>query len=59
MLASGTDLGPLMGVPVAIKDLFAVNGMPTTAGSRVDVSKWSVRGKLCEPAPPRRLRNIG
>ena len=38
LLASGTDLGPLMGVPVAVKDLFAVEGMPTTAGSNVDVS---------------------
>ena len=37
LLASGTDLGPLMGVPVAIKDLFAVEGMPTTAGSCIDV----------------------
>lgn len=37
LLASGTDLGPLMGVPVAIKDLFAVEGMPTTAGSEIDV----------------------
>ncbi len=25
LLAAGTDLGPLMGVPVAIKDLFAVD----------------------------------
>lgn len=33
LLASGTDLGPLMGVPVGIKDLFAVNGMPVTNGS--------------------------
>jgi aspartyl-tRNA(Asn)/glutamyl-tRNA(Gln) amidotransferase subunit A len=38
LLASGTDLGPLMGVTVALKDIFAVDGMPVTAGSIVDVS---------------------
>jgi len=34
-LAAGTDRGPLHGVPISIKDLFDVRGVPTTAGSRV------------------------
>ena len=37
-LAGGEDHGPLMGVPVALKDLIATEGMPTTAGSNVDVA---------------------
>ena len=35
---TGTDLGPLMGVPIAIKDICAVEGMPTTNGSMVETS---------------------
>jgi aspartyl-tRNA(Asn)/glutamyl-tRNA(Gln) amidotransferase subunit A len=38
LLAAGTDLGPLMGVPMAIKDLVAIDGMPVSAGSNADVS---------------------
>lgn len=34
---AGTDLGPLMGLPVSVKDLFAVDGMPITAGSHMAV----------------------
>ena len=37
-LAAHTDLGPLMGVPIAVKDLYASAGMPMAAGSRVDVA---------------------
>ena len=37
LLDARVDLGPLMGVPIALKDLYAVDGMPLTAGSRVDV----------------------
>lgn len=34
LLASGRDLGPLHGIPYAVKDLYDVVGLPTTAGSR-------------------------
>lgn len=33
-LAKGKDRGPLHGIPVAIKDLFATEGILTTAGSK-------------------------
>ena len=35
MRAAGADLPPLAGVPITIKDLFAVRGEPTRAGSAV------------------------
>ena len=31
----GEPLGPLAGVPVAVKDVFTTVGMPTTCGSRI------------------------
>ena len=34
-LAAGQDRGPLHGIPIALKDLFATRGVRTTGGSRV------------------------
>ena len=34
-LTSGRDRGPLHGVPIAVKDIIDVRGIPTTAASRV------------------------
>ena len=33
--AAGEELGPLAGVPVAVKDVFTYEGAPTTCGSRI------------------------
>src|SRR6202050_1850305 len=33
--ANGEELGPLAGVPGAVKDVFTTKGMPTTCGSRI------------------------
>ncbi|MBB3173453.1 AtzE family amidohydrolase [Endobacter medicaginis] len=57
-LARGEDPGPLTGVPVAVKNLFDIAGLPTRAGSKV-------LGALGLPPPTRdatalaRLRGAG
>lgn len=54
-LARGESLGPLHGIPLAIKDLFDLAGFPTTAGSRILAD-----GEAAETAEPvRRLIEAG
>lgn len=38
-LEAGEQLGPLAGVPIAVKDLYCTAGVPTTAGSRM-LADW-------------------
>ncbi|MBW7972185.1 AtzE family amidohydrolase [Bradyrhizobium sp. BR 10289] len=35
-IAAGKDVGPLAGVPFAVKNLFDVTGLPTRAGSKIN-----------------------
>lgn len=39
LLANGVDLGPLMGLPVSVKDLFVVDGITTHAGSNLPLQE--------------------
>jgi aspartyl-tRNA(Asn)/glutamyl-tRNA(Gln) amidotransferase subunit A len=54
-LSAGEDLGVLMGVPVAVKDIFAVDGTEIHAGSRMRVD--DLVGP--EGSFVRRLRDLG
>ncbi len=45
--AAGRDLGPLQGIPVSVKDLYGVRGLPTYAGSpRPLPREWEREGPL-------------
>ncbi len=41
------DTGPLMGLPVSVKDLFGVNGMPTHGGTPAELPReWRTEGPV-------------
>ena len=41
LLASGRDLGPLMGLPIGVKDIMVADGLPTTNGSNANTAHLS------------------
>ncbi|MFT0545159.1 amidase [Allopusillimonas ginsengisoli] len=51
LLASSIDLGPLMGIPVSVKDLYGVPGFRTFAGSPEALPKsWEMPGPVIQSA---------
>jgi len=49
LLASGYDAGALMGMPISLKDLYGVRGMPTFGGSPAELpEKWREEGPVTE-----------
>ncbi|QPP05321.1 amidase [Streptomyces bathyalis] len=54
-MAAGIDRGPLHGVPVAVKDLIDVAGLPTTCGSATSFGATATR----DAEVVRRLRRSG
>ncbi|WP_433264288.1 Asp-tRNA(Asn)/Glu-tRNA(Gln) amidotransferase subunit GatA [Actinosynnema sp. CS-041913] len=54
-IAAGTPVGPLAGVPLALKDVLTAEGMPTTCGSRI-LEGWR---PPYDATVTRRLREAG
>ena len=49
LLSAGYDAGPLMGIPISLKDLYGVRGMPIYGGSPVALpKKWQEEGPVTE-----------
>ncbi|GLQ38521.1 hypothetical protein GCM10007908_21410 [Rhizobium albus] len=47
LVATGIDLGPLMGIPISVKDLFGVPGLPTYAGTNATFPReWEAAGPV-------------
>lgn len=47
LLRQGIDLGPLMGIPVSVKDLYGVPGLPIFAGSAAALpASWESAGPI-------------
>lgn len=54
--AAGRDRGPLQGIPVGVKDIYDLAGVPTRCGSRV---RQTAEPATSDSEPVRRLRQQG
>ena len=54
--ANGRELGPLAGIPIAVKDNYLTRGMPTEAGSEADGVRYPADRDATAVA---KLRNAG
>jgi Asp-tRNA(Asn)/Glu-tRNA(Gln) amidotransferase A subunit family amidase len=54
-LKNGNDRGPLHGIPIGIKDIIDVAGLPTACGSK----RWADRVADCDAAVVANLRRAG
>jgi aspartyl-tRNA(Asn)/glutamyl-tRNA(Gln) amidotransferase subunit A len=59
LIAKGQAVGPLAGVPVAIKDNIAVQGMPVFVGSPYDASSGRIETAARDSVVVERLRAAG
>ncbi len=49
LLAQGHDVGPLMGMPISVKDIFGVTGMPTWGGTNKEMDiQWATDGPMMQ-----------
>lgn len=47
LIATGVDLGPMMGIPLSVKDLYGVPGLPVYAGTSQSLpDNWSQPGPV-------------
>jgi Asp-tRNAAsn/Glu-tRNAGln amidotransferase A subunit and related amidases len=47
LISGGVDLGPLMGIPISVKDLYGVPGLPVYAGTSQSLpDNWSQPGPV-------------
>jgi aspartyl-tRNA(Asn)/glutamyl-tRNA(Gln) amidotransferase subunit A len=60
LLATGSDTGSLMGMPISAKDIFGVTGMPTFGGTPTEMAEeWAMDGPVMQALRSRLAIPVG